>query len=160
MPSIDPTKVPLFASSICVFVVQAHLLLPPPLSRRRSPSPLTLHARCVEWPIHHVPKNRLQPDANIVRDRVHPALLAKYSRPWHTLFCVPRPARGFTPQDFGIFHRGCRQDEPNLNSRETLSRVFFSRRSTPPTATLISQVTCRPWYACATAQALSALPVS
>ena len=123
MPSINPTKVPLFVRSICVFIVEAHLLLPSPLSRHRSLPPLTLHARCVEWPIHHVPKNRLQPDTNIVRDRVHPALLAKYSRPWHTLFCVPRPARGFTPQDFGIFHRGCRQDEPNLNSRETLSRV-------------------------------------
>jgi hypothetical protein len=40
MPSINPTEVPLFSSSVCIFVVQAHLLLPPPLSRRRSPSSL------------------------------------------------------------------------------------------------------------------------
>ncbi len=53
------------------------------------------------------------------------------------------------------------QGTTNLNSRETLSRVFlFVVRLTPPTATLISRVTCRPRSACATAQALSALPVT
>jgi hypothetical protein len=71
MPSIDPTEVPLFASSVCVFVVQAHLLLPPPLSRRRSPSPLTRRAQVVNWPIDHITKNRLPPDADNIR-RVTP----------------------------------------------------------------------------------------
>ena len=49
MPSIDPTEVPLFSSSVRIFVVQAQLLLPPPLSRRRSPSPLTRLTRYVDW---------------------------------------------------------------------------------------------------------------
>jgi hypothetical protein len=63
MPSIDPTEVPLFASSVCIFVAQAHLLLPPPLSRHRSPSPLAHRAQGVNWPIYHVPNivSRLTP---------------------------------------------------------------------------------------------------
>ena len=75
MPSIDPTEVPLFASSVCVFVDQAHLLLPPPLSWRQSHSPLTLCARYVDWPIHHVLKDCLLPDANIMFNGVHSTLL-------------------------------------------------------------------------------------
>ena len=71
MASIDPTEVPLFSSSICIFVVQAHLLLPPPLSRRRSPSPLTHLTRYVDWSIHHVLQDCLPPDANIMRDGMH-----------------------------------------------------------------------------------------
>ncbi len=75
MPSIDRTEVPLFASSVCVFAAQAHLLLPPTLSRRRSPSLLTRRAQVVSWPIYHMSKNCLPPDANIMRDRGHPTLL-------------------------------------------------------------------------------------
>ena len=75
MPSINPTEVPLFASSVCVFVAQAHLLLPPPLSQCRSPSLLARRAQGVNWTIYHVPKHCLRPDANIVRVRVHPTLL-------------------------------------------------------------------------------------
>ena len=75
MPSIDPTEVPLFAGSLCVFIIQAHLLLPPPLSRCQSPSPLSLHAGCVDWPIHHVLKNCLPPDADIVCYGFHSTLL-------------------------------------------------------------------------------------
>ena len=115
-----------------------------PTTTVAAPIPFSARPPCTRCELADLPRTeyRLPPDANIVWDRVHPTLLAKYSRPWHTLFCVPRPARGFTPQDFGIFHRGCRQGEPNLNSRETLSRVFFSQRSTPPTAPLISWTTC------------------
>jgi len=124
MPSIDPTEVPLFSSSVCIFVVQAHLLLPPPLSRCRSPSPLSLLAGCEDWPVHHVPKDCLPPDVNIMRDRVYPAFLehvfcgrvdphlvwsspglmflshpvcTKYSRPWHTIVCHDRP-EGLPPK--------------------------------------------------------------
>jgi hypothetical protein len=74
MPSIDPTEVPLFSRSVCIFVVQAHLLLPPPLSRCRSPSPLTHLTRYVDWSVHHVLYDCLPPDANIMRDGVHPTL--------------------------------------------------------------------------------------
>ena len=93
MPSIDPTEVPLFASSICVFVAQAHHLLPPPLSRHRSPSPLTLRAQVVNWPIYHITKNCLPPDANIMRDRVHPTLLEDVCCGWvdpHMVWSFPR----------------------------------------------------------------------
>ena len=75
MPSINPAEVPLFAGSICVFVVQAHLLLPPPLPQCQSPSPLSLHAGCVDWLIPHVLKNCLPPDANIVCYEFHSTLL-------------------------------------------------------------------------------------
>jgi hypothetical protein len=94
MPSIDPTEVPLFSSSVCVFVAQAHFLLPPPpLSRCRSPSPLTRRAQGMNWRIYHVPKNHLPPDANIVRDRVHPALLEHIFCGWvdpHMVWSSPR----------------------------------------------------------------------
>jgi hypothetical protein len=43
----------------------------------------------------------------------------------------------------------------NLNSRETLSRVFFRRLTPTDSRSYISWAT----FACATAQALSALPV-
>jgi hypothetical protein len=44
---------------------------------------------------------------------------------------------------------------PNVNPRETLSRA-----DAPPTAARISRATCSTRPACATAQALSALPVT
>ncbi len=84
---------PLFASSVCIFVAQAHLLLPPPLSRCRSPSPLTRRAQEVNWPIYHVTKNRLPPDANIMQDRVHPALFEHVFCGWadpHMVWSFPR----------------------------------------------------------------------
>ena len=74
--------VPLFAGSVCVFVVQAHLLLPPLLSRRRSPSPLTIHARLEDWPVYYILEDCLPPDANIMQDGVHPALLEHIAGGW------------------------------------------------------------------------------
>ncbi len=93
MPSIDPTEVSLFASSVCIFVVQAHLLLPPPLSRRRSPSPLTRRAQVVNWSIDHITNNRLPPYADIMRDRVHPTLLEDVFCGWvdpYMIWSFPR----------------------------------------------------------------------
>jgi hypothetical protein len=113
MPSIDPTKVPLVSSSVCIFVVQAHLLLPPPLSRRRSPPPLTLHSSFVDWPVHHILKNCLLPDTNIVRDRVHPTLLEHVFCGWvdpHLVWSFPGPMR--------LSHPVCSPDVKPLQPRQ------------------------------------------
>jgi hypothetical protein len=71
----------------------AHLLLPPPLLRRRSPSLLTSRAQVVNWPIYHITKNCLPPDGNIMQDRVHPTLLEHVFFGWvdpHMVWSFPR----------------------------------------------------------------------
>jgi hypothetical protein len=80
IPSIELTKVSLFVCSLCIFVVQAHLLFPLPLSRRRSPLPFTSPARFVDWLIHYVLKNCFPHDANIMQDCSNPALLEHVAR--------------------------------------------------------------------------------
>jgi hypothetical protein len=80
MPSLDPIEVKLFVSSICIFVIQAHFLFPPPLLRWQSPLPFTCPARIIDWPIHHVSKDCVPPDVNIVQDGTHPALFEYVGR--------------------------------------------------------------------------------
>ncbi len=74
-PSLDLTKVPLFVGSICIFVIQAHLLFPPPLSRRRSPPPFSFPARLIDHPVYHASKDCCPPDVDLVQDGGHAALL-------------------------------------------------------------------------------------
>ncbi len=74
MLSIDPTKVPLFLSSVCIFIFQVHLLFLPPLLQWQSPLLFTHPARFVDRRIYYELKNCTPPDANIVQDGTHPAL--------------------------------------------------------------------------------------
>jgi hypothetical protein len=63
---INPTEVPLFVNSIGFFIVQAHLLFPPPLSRWQSPLPFTRPPLFVDWLIHYILTNCFSPYANIM----------------------------------------------------------------------------------------------
>jgi hypothetical protein len=75
VPPFDPANVPIFVSSVCVFIVQAHLLFPPPLSWQQSLLPFTRPACFVDWLIHYVLNYFFPPDANIMQESFPPALL-------------------------------------------------------------------------------------
>jgi hypothetical protein len=75
MPSLDLNEVPLFIGSIPIFIVQAHLLLPPPLSQWQSPPPFALPARLLDPPVHHVSEDHGPPDVNVVQYGIHAAFL-------------------------------------------------------------------------------------
>jgi hypothetical protein len=65
---------PLFISSICIIIIHAHLLLPPPLLQCKSPLLLSCLTRHVDWAVYYVSKNDVPSDANVVQDGVHPTL--------------------------------------------------------------------------------------
>jgi hypothetical protein len=74
-PSLNPTKVPLFIGSIHIFVIQTHLLFPPPLSWRQFPPPFSFPAHLVDQPVHHVSKDCGPPDVDVLQYGGHTALL-------------------------------------------------------------------------------------